>query len=355
MKKKLIISILVVAVIITIILIWLKKPIDIMDISPNEVMEISIFDGNTGNSVKIFDKEDISYIIENLNKIKLKRGKLSFRYTGYSFKITIYGNDGEEIDGCNNFIINSKDTIRKDPFFYKVVEGSIDYQYIKALIEEQNTKQKFDLIPMVMVKGELYMDTGKESDFNRTCGTMDGEIISSVEPFEKPTKDNQSNFGSGYGYQFVNPNSIDILINEKWIRFEKESEDITDTNYEKISEYMKEHSISVFSPYYELLDFQISNYVENNTDEGMEATFYYKIIEKNYDKDPDTVGYIKEAKESGNKNYQQMYDEYLEPREMNFDLKIVIDKDDIITLYSNISPNGIEWEKTDMSDFLIRK
>ena len=225
---------------------------------------------------------------------------------------------------------------------------------INTLIEDQNTNQKFDFIPMVIVKGELYLDTGKESDFNRTCGTMDGEITSTVESFEKPTKDNQSNFGKGYGYQFVSPNNIDILIDEKWIRFEKESKDVTNENYERISEYMKEHSIAAFSPYYELLDFQISDYVEKSIDEGIEATFYYKIIEKNYDKDPDTVGYIKEAKESGNKNYQQMYDEYLEPREMNFDFKVVIDKEDKITLYSNVSPNGIQWEETKMTDYILQ-
>lgn len=127
-----------------------------------------------------------------------------------------------------------------------------------------------------------------------------------------------------------------------------------DANYKKISEYMKEQSIAAFSPYYELLDFQISNYEEKIVDGNVEATFFYKIIEKNYDKDPDTVGYIKEAKESGNKNYQQMYDEYLQPRESNFDLKIVIDKDDKITLYSNVSPKGIKWEETKMTDYILK-
>lgn len=74
----------------------------------------------------------------NLNSIKLKRGKISTGYTGYSFKTTIYLNNGEEAGGWNNFIINSKNTIRKDPFFYKVVEGSIDYQYINTLIQKQS-------------------------------------------------------------------------------------------------------------------------------------------------------------------------------------------------------------------------
>ena len=118
---------------------------------------------------------------------------------------------------------------------------------------------------------------------------------------------------------------------------------------------MKDECKKVFSPYYELLDFQISGYQEEVVNENTEATFLYKLISKNYDKDPDTVGYIKEAKESGNKNYQQMYDEYLKPREMNFELRVVIDKDDKITLYSNISPNGIEWDETKMSDFILSK
>ncbi len=123
---------------------------------------------------------------------------------------------------------------------------------------------------------------------------------------------------------------------------------------EQISAYMEEQSRKAFSPYYELLDFVISNYQEEVINGNIEAIFNYKIVHKNYDKDPDTVGYIKEAKESGNINYQQMYDEYLQPQEMNFHLKVVIDENDSITLYSNISPVGIEWEETGMSDFILK-
>lgn len=80
-----------------------------------------------------------------------------------------------------------------------------------------------DRRPMVMVKGELYYDTGRESDIDARCGVMDGEIISTVDGTEIPTEDNQSNFGSGYEYQFVDENNIDIVINQKWIRFKKET------------------------------------------------------------------------------------------------------------------------------------
>lgn len=147
---------------------------------------------------------------------------------------------------------------------------------------------------------------------------------------------------------------VNNVINDKEIAVDTEGA-ADSINYDKISDYMEEECKNVFSPYYELLDFEISNYQEEGVNGNVEAVFSYKLIHKNYDIDPDTVGYIKEAKERGNKNYQQLYDEYLQPKEMNFYLKAVIDENGLITLYSNISPKGIEWEETKMSDFILSK
>ena len=72
---------------------------------------------------------------------------------------------------------------------------------------------------MVMLEGKLYVDVG-ESDIEARCGMMDGSIASSVESGRYPKQHNQSNFGSGYGYQYVGENSIDVKIDEQWIRFE---------------------------------------------------------------------------------------------------------------------------------------
>ena len=146
---------------------------------------------------------------------------------------------------------------------------------------------------------------------------------------------------------------IDSITNDN-VTYVDTEERTGGRNYDKVSAYMEEECRKAFSPYYELLDFQISNYQEEVVKGNVEAIFSYKLIVKNYDKDPDSVGYIKEAKERGNKNYQQMYDEYLQPREMNFHLKAIIDKNNSITLYSNISPKGIEWEETKMTDFIIK-
>jgi predicted small lipoprotein YifL len=80
--------------------------------------------------------------------------------------------------------------------------------------------------PMVMINGELYYDTGRESDSWDRCGMMDGKILSSVDGTETPKEDNQSNFGSGYEYQFIY-DGIDIIIDQKWMRFEKETKEST--------------------------------------------------------------------------------------------------------------------------------
>lgn len=135
MNKKVKIVIAVLAVLAAGVLLWYNMPIKLMDLEPEKVMEITVFNGNTGNVTHITDKEEIENMINDLNDVKLKRDKLSTGYTGFSFKITIYLTDGNEADGWNNFIINSEDTIRKDPFFYRVTEGNIDYEYIESITE----------------------------------------------------------------------------------------------------------------------------------------------------------------------------------------------------------------------------
>lgn len=83
--------------------------------------------------------------------------------------------------------------------------------------------EKWDLIPMVMVNGEIYLDTGHESTAEVRCGMMDGEITSEVDGSEKPTEDNQSNFGTGYGYQYGSQEGIiEIYMNDKWWVFATE-------------------------------------------------------------------------------------------------------------------------------------
>ena len=80
-----------------------------------------------------------------------------------------------------------------------------------------------DLIPMVMVNGTLYLDTGHESKIEARCGVMDGEITSQVDGSKQPTVDDQSNFGTGYGYQYgATEGTIELFMNGKWWIFATE-------------------------------------------------------------------------------------------------------------------------------------
>ena len=96
---------------------------------------------------------------------------------------------------------------------------------VTEFISEHNSdsSEAWDRIPMVMVNGTLYLDTGKESTVTARCGVMDGEITTQVDGSKTPTMDDQSNFGTGYGYQYgPMEGTIEIFMNDKWWVFATE-------------------------------------------------------------------------------------------------------------------------------------
>lgn len=82
--------------------------------------------------------------------------------------------------------------------------------------EETSAASQGDYPAMVVVDGVLYKDTGKISTELR-CGMMDGEITSTVDTV--PAEDDQSNFGTGYGYQY-GMSGIEVSIDGEWHIFE---------------------------------------------------------------------------------------------------------------------------------------
>lgn len=84
--------------------------------------------------VEIRDADEIHYIVENIQNTKMKQDKLSLNYTGYSFRMKFCSETGKEFA---SFILNSENTIRKDPFFYRC-DGGLCYDYLKELEEKQS-------------------------------------------------------------------------------------------------------------------------------------------------------------------------------------------------------------------------
>lgn len=130
MKKIPFIMAAAVVVIILFSAVWYFSPtIFLNKVEPSDVTYISVFDGTTGKGFNIHDIEEIRYIVENIQGIKMEKDKISIGYLGYYFRMRFYDETGKEIE---HFIINSAETIRKDPFFYRC-DGSLCVDYLNAL------------------------------------------------------------------------------------------------------------------------------------------------------------------------------------------------------------------------------
>ena len=134
MKKKYILYGLAAVVVIAVIIvcIWYFSPQTFLqNVDASDVSSISVFNGSTGKSFTIENTDDIKYIVENIQSIEMKRDNISSNYDGFSFSLTFKDADGKTLD---SFIVNSDDTIRDDPFFYRC-EGGLCFEYLKSLEE----------------------------------------------------------------------------------------------------------------------------------------------------------------------------------------------------------------------------
>ena len=96
----------------------------------SDVDRIEVFDGNTGVGFTIDNPEDIQYIVENIQSRQMRIDGLSVGRMGYGLKITCFDDHDQAI--IPEIILNSDDTIRKDPFFYRC-DGGLCFDDIKEM------------------------------------------------------------------------------------------------------------------------------------------------------------------------------------------------------------------------------
>lgn len=90
--------------------------------------------------------------------------------------------------------------------------------------ETVQTIEKWDRRPMVMVEGAIYMDTGEQMTIEIDDSAISGTITSSKDGSETPEKNGQSNFGcEGAQYAFYEEGLV-VMLQNKWIFFEKEKD-----------------------------------------------------------------------------------------------------------------------------------
>lgn len=141
--------------------------------------------------------------------------------------------DGEidsEVKGTSNPYKNNQSNFGTG-YKYKILdEGKTINLYFddnKLMIfkKDPNENVKWDLIPMIYVDDDLYLLSGVEKYYDEVTD-FDGEIDSEVEHTTKPTKNNQSNFGTGYKYKILDEGkTIKLYLDDnKLIIFKKEED-----------------------------------------------------------------------------------------------------------------------------------
>lgn len=126
--------------------------------------------------------------------------------------------------------------------------------------------------------------------------------------------------------------------------------------YLRTEQYLQEEFQRVYAPLYDIQSLEISDWRQ----EGNEAAFLYKMTYLHYNRDPDRLEYIQEAKKTDEKRYRTLYEDYLALKEVNYEFKITISGDEkepwsskgVLTLYTNVDPKGTEWKKVQVDDFV---
>ncbi len=137
-------------------------------------------------------------------------------------------------------------------------------QYQPVVTGDETTAEveppQSDLIPMVMIDGILYFDTGEllgDANFELNFGldsSFDGFITSSVPQSESPTQDDQSNFGVDIGYKITADGFAALYLNQDWYRFAPQTGEVVHSystvvepvvSYEDIDELAEQAEIIV--------------------------------------------------------------------------------------------------------------
>ena len=132
MRKRRFIFLAAVSVLLLAALFWWATPVTFLEGVPaDKVTSIEVFDGGTGIGFTVVAPEDIQYIVSNLQQASMQREKLSLGYMGTRFRLTFYDDSGVPLE---TLIVNSANTIRKDPFFYRDPDASLCLDYLDYLV-----------------------------------------------------------------------------------------------------------------------------------------------------------------------------------------------------------------------------
>lgn len=184
---------------------------------PTSANSVLVEHTKSGNTVSYTAKKhDMEEIEIWLSSLKCQRHNFSEGSTpgdGEGGECFTFTTDG----GNFSYVKNSPDKcyllVNGDWYFVKNPSDPPEYEGKEA----ENAAA--DCAKAVFVRDRLFISTESESTVEGRCGVMDGEITSSVDESEVPSVNGQSNFGTGFSYQFMDDDTVEVLIDGKFIVF----------------------------------------------------------------------------------------------------------------------------------------
>ncbi len=209
-------------------------------------MFVHVLDGADIPSVIVHKGEDAVDIPHELNTIEqvtevLGQGKNGWQDREQRLRYMEYRQKEGRLSATVRFVYTDGESGGiAHRLVWVIAESSLPYPY--PYPAEQQFK---DLRPMIKVGDILYLDTNKEVSID--AGDLDiiGKVVSSVAQHEKPTENGQTNFGLiGSEYAYYDDGLV-VLLQNKWIFFEKDTESTENTTDTPLREAV---SLQVTSP-----------------------------------------------------------------------------------------------------------
>lgn len=102
--------------------IWWFFPVHFLrGVGPKEIVTIFVSNGNNGDQFEIVDPDDISWLVDNIKNIALRKDGF-VPGTDYYYRLTFLGENGDEVE---SFGIQNYHYMRKGSFFYRC-NGELD-------------------------------------------------------------------------------------------------------------------------------------------------------------------------------------------------------------------------------------
>ena len=116
---------------------WIAPSTPIKSLDGCEIAEIEVFCGSTGKAFTVTDADTVKAIADGVTDTTLRKSGWSKNIDGYSYYLTFIDEGGEAI---GSVIVDSADTLRCDPFFYRSSKP-LPFDLLRSLEEEANTNE----------------------------------------------------------------------------------------------------------------------------------------------------------------------------------------------------------------------